>query len=366
MDKPKPNIDKVIQRVIIGLFGIGITCIIIFAGLSIFFLSPVDSSYEGYVEFKVEAGWGRARIADELREAGLIRSSFFFRAYTLIDSRDLFAGTFRISQNMSVYEIIRELSSMNALENETVRITFIEGRRLTDYARRIATTFEKDEQQILARLADREFLEELVERYWFLTDEIFTEGIKYPLEGYLFPDTYDFRVNSTIDDIIHRMLQNMGSRLEPFQNEITLSGRSVHEILTLAAIVELEVPRVEERAMVAGLINNRLRIGEPLGMDVTAHYAVGTELRDELTNAQLNVCSPFNTRGTCAIRGLPIGPIASPSLASITAAVEPEVHEYIFFVTDRNMRVYYTRTYAEHTAMIRQLIDQGLWYTFGR
>lgn len=361
MDKPKPKIDIIIQRVLLAVFGIGIILLIAFTGLSIYFLSPVNSNYEGYVEFRVEQGWGRSRIADELQEAGLIRSSFFFRVFMVVNNRNLYAGTYRLSQSMSVYDIIREINSMNSLENVTINVTFVEGRRLVDYARVIADRFEFEEEEVIARLNDREFLEELIERYWFLTEDIFQEGIKYPLEGYLFPDTYNFRMDVTIDDIVHVMLRTMENRLEIFRNDIELSNYTIHEFLTLASLIELEVPSRGDRVMVSGILYNRLRQNIPLGLCVTVHYAVGTPLSEPLTNAQINTCSPFNTRGVCAVPGLPIGPIASPSLASITAVIEPEEHDYLFFVSDRNGVMYYRRTYAEHNQIIRELRAAGLW-----
>jgi len=372
MDKPKLDLDIIIQRIVLILFSAGILALIIFAGLSIFFLSPVDRHYEGYVEFRVEEGWSRAQIADELAEEGLIRSSFFFKIFMLINNRNLYAGTFRLSQSMSVYDIIRTLNSTPSLEIGTINVTFIEGRRLVDHVRVIANNFAKDEYEIFERLADQYFLEELIERYWFLTNDILNEELKHPLEGYLFPATYNFWLEASIDDIIHRMLSTMEARLEIFRIDIERSTFSIHELLTMASIIELEVPRALDRNKVARLIFNRLDRGITLGMDVTTHYAVGTELRDELTMAQINTCSPFNTRGICAVPGLPVGPIASPSLTSITAVIEPheddedEIFDHIFFVTDRHLVVHYSRTYEEHRRIIRQLIEDGDWYQFGR
>ena len=361
MVEPKPKKEGIIQKIILALFGVGILVLLIFAALSFFFLSPVNRNYEGYTLFEVQSGWGTSRIADELEEEGLIRSSFFFKLFMLINDRSLYAGTYRLSQSMSVYDIIRTLNSTDSLENETLTITFIEGRRVTDFARSIATTFDFEEEEVLSRLSDVEFIEELIEQYWFLTDEILQEGIKQPLEGYLFPDTYNFRVDVTIDDIIHTMLRTMESRLEIFKEDIELSNYTVHEFLTLASLIELEVPTPGDRVMVSGILYNRLRQSIPLGLCVTVHYAVGTPLSEPLTISQINTCSPFNTRGICAIPGLPIGPIANPSLSSITAVVEPEEHDYLFFVSDRYMRMYYNRTYAAHNQTVRDLRAQGLW-----
>jgi len=303
-------------------------------------------------------------IAQELESEGLIRSNFFFRFYMFVNDRPLFAGTYRLSKSMSVLDIIKTLNSSNSLENETITLTFIEGRRLVDYISRMAENFDFTEEEALEVLNDQTYLETLIEKYWFITEDILNEDIFHPLEGYLFPDTYIFRRNSTIEDIVIKMLDTMESKLEIYKEDLDGLNYNIHEILTLASIVEQEGAGFDDRAGIAGVFINRLNDDWRLDADATTLYGVNKALSEQPTRRDLNACNPYNTRASCGAPSLPIGPIASPSLASIHAVIEPENHQYFFFVSDKNKKVYFTKTYNAHNRLVRDLQRQGLWYTY--
>ena len=350
-----------LKKAVLIIIGLAIIVGVTLVGLMIFFLSPVNSNYDGYTYFEVEQGWGSSRIGAELHEAGLIRSNFFFRAYMRINNQTLLAGTYRLSKSMSTYEIVRKINSGNSLEAATITVRFNEGTRLTNHVAVITNYFDFEAEEILARLADEEFLAELIDRYWFLTEDILAEGIKYPLEGYLFPDTYNLRISASIDDIIHVMLRTMEQRLELLRADIELSNLSVHEIITMASLIETEGRLPEDRKIIASAIFNRLNRGMQLGLCVTIRYAAGTTPQDPITISQINACSPFNTRSQCGAPGLPIGPIASPSMTSIIAVIEPATTDYLFWVNDTTMTLHFSRTYQEHNRTIRELRAQGIW-----
>ena len=188
----------------------------------------------------------------------------------------------------------------------------------------------------------------------------------YPLEGYLFPNTYEFYATSTPKDIIEKMLNSTASVLEDLKESITNSGYSVHEILTMACIVESEGANSDDRAGVAGVFYNRLKRGESLGSDVTTYYGAKVELSErDLYQAEIDDCSNgYNTRGLCNWGKLPVGPINNPSLDSIKASLNPSNHDYLFFVADKNKKTYFTKTNSEHDAKVRELKAAGLWYTY--
>ena len=153
---------------------------------------------------------------------------------------------------------------------------------------------------------------------------------------------------------------------EVYKDDINVSKFSVHELLTLASIVELEGANSEDRAGVAGVFYNRIEAGWTLGSDATTYYAVNKDFTKDLTNNNLKSCNKYNTRSenTCAFTGLPIGPIDSPSLNSINAVMEPEEHDYYYFVADKNKKTYFAKTYKEHTQTVSQLRKDGLWYEY--
>jgi len=160
------------------------------------------------------------------------------------------------------------------------------------------------------------------------------------------------------------ILTSLLKETNSLKTSIEESKYSVHELLTLASIVESEGANSDDRKGVAGVFYNRLNRGEALGSDVTAYYAAKKDFSSDLWQYEIDACSPYNTRGKCAVKGIPVGPISSPSYESIKAAISPSVHDYLFFVADKNKKTYFTKTNSEHEAKIRELRAAGLWYTY--
>ena len=155
----------------------------------------------------------------------------------------------------------------------------------------------------------------------------------------------------------------MQNKLNAYEEDIKNSNMSVHELMTLASIVELEGARSDDRAGVAGVFYNRLATNTSLGSDVTTYYAVNKDFSVDLTKSDLNSCNGYNTRGSC-VSGLPVGPIASPSIESLKATLEPEKNDYYYFVSDKNGKTYFSKTYSEFEKSIKDLRASGMWYEY--
>ena len=326
-------------------------------------LSPVDKKNENEITFTVENGWGKNKIIKELKNKDLIRSEFFSKIIVKLKNKELYAGTYKLSKDLSTNEILEIIEDGKNIENESIKITFVEGKRLTTYVKQISENFPYNEEEILNTLSNKEYLNTLINKYWFITEDILNEKIYYPLEGYLYPDTYEFKKNSKLEEIIEKMLDNMDSKLTNYKDEIKLSSYSIHQILTLASIVELEGVNKEDRSMVAGVFYNRLKSGMSLGSDVTTYYAVKKDFSRDLSQNDLDSCNGYNTRGTC-VTGLPVGPIASPSLSSLSATIEPTENEYYYFVADKEKNTYFSKTSSEHVQTVAKLKSEGKWFTY--
>lgn len=326
-------------------------------------LSPVDSKNEDIINFTVESGWGKSKIVEELKNNNLIRSDFFGKLVVKLKNVELYAGTYKLSKDLSTNEILNKISNQENIENETITITFVEGKRLSYYVEQISKNFEFTVEEINELLNNKDYIDSLIEKYWFITDKVYNEDIYTPLEGYLYPDTYEFKKNSTIEEIFTKLLDNMNSKLLDYKDDVEIGSLSIHEYLTLASIVELEGVNSVDRAGVAGVFYNRLNTGMTLGSDVTTYYAVGKDFSKELTNKDLNSCNGYNTRGTC-VSGLPVGPICNAGLSSIAAAIEPEEHDYYYFVADKNKKTYFSKDAVEHAETVSKLKNDGLWYTY--
>ena len=326
-------------------------------------LSPVNKNDEKIIEFTVESGWGKNKIITELKKEDLIRSEFFSKVILKFSNKELYAGTYKLSKDLSTNEIVNKISNQENIENESISITFVEGKRLSTYVKQISENFNFTEEEINNKLSDVDYLNTLISKYWFITDDILNENIYYPLEGYLYPDTYEFKKNSTIEEIIDKFLSNMNNKLNDYKDDIEIGKYTVHEYLTLASIVELEGLNSADRANVAGVFYNRLNSGMSLGSDVTTYYAEKKDFSRDLTQKELNSCNSYNTRGTC-VKGLPVGPICNAGLSSISAAIEPIENDYFYFVADKNKQTYFSKDGVEHAKTVSRLKSEGLWYTY--
>lgn len=360
MDKINPKTKKKLILIPILLILIVITSFII---IFLYQLSPVDSKNEEIITFTVKNGWGKSKIVEELKDADLIRSNFFGKLIMKLKNVELYAGTYKLSKDLSTNEILNKISNHENIENETITITFVEGKRLSYFVEQISNNFEFTEEEINEKVNNLDYLDKLIEKYWFITDKIYNKDIYNPLEGYLYPDTYEFKKNSTIEEIIEKILNNMDSKLLDYKDDIEVGNYSIHEYLTLASIVELEGVNSADRAGVAGVFYNRLESGMTLGSDVTTYYAVGKDFSKELTYKDLNSCNGYNTRGNC-VKGLPVGPICNAGLSSISAVIEPEDNEYYYFVADKNKKTYFSKDAVEHSETVSKLKNEGLWYTY--
>lgn len=365
--------NTLLNKILFVVLFLVVIILLAFVILSKMYLGPVDTTDDTPIEFEVVKGTPKNVIAEQLEKAGLIKNAVVFKVYIKLNaSKELYAGTYTLTKSMDVNEIIDVLNSGKSKENEPIKITFIEGKRLTDYAKVIADALNKNREEkitsedVIKRLDSKEYVDKQIEKYWFITDVVYDESIYHPLEGYLFPDTYEFNQEVTLDDVLDKLILTMGKKLEVYKDELDVADYTVHEMLTLASIIELEGSTSDDRAGVAGVFYNRLKTGEPLGSDVTTYYGVQKDFSRDLSKANLRACNGYNTRAesSCPIYGLPVGPICSPSLASINATIEPEEHDYYYFVADKNKKTYFSKTYSEHTATVSRLKKEGLWYQY--
>lgn len=314
------------------------------------------------VVFEIDNGTSTIKVINNLKENDLIRDIFSARAYVFLHKPSIKAGKYNLNKNMSVNDIFNILNDGKVI-NENISITFKEGKRIPNYVKLISENFDYTEQEIYNVMNDSAYLNELIDKHWFITTEILNRYIYYPLEGYLYPDTYEFDKNASIQDILNKMINELSSKLEPFKDSITNDERSFHEILTLASMVEVEASSYEDRKEVAGIFYNRLKDGWSLGSDVTTYYAAKKEFTDELSEAELNDCNAYNTRSTC-LRGLPVSPISSASITTIDAVINYNNTDNYFFVADKNKKLYFSKSNFEHQRVIATLKSQDLWYNY--
>jgi UPF0755 protein len=284
--------------------------------------SPVNSSDKTTRPFMVNKGESVRMVANNLKADGLIKDPviFFIIVKRLGLDNKIQAGEFHLSPSMNATKIA------NALRTGTydIQVVIPEGKRAEEVAdilsRSVSTYDDSWRQQLI------------------------------PHEGYLFPDTYSFPKDVTIDEVISIMRENFDEKY----NQIPNSGRSPlpkEDIVILGSLIEREAKHEKDRPLVASVLFNRLRIGMPLQIDATVQYALGyqrdgkTWWKRDLTFADLKINSPYNTY---IITGLPPGPIANPGEDVLRAVINPAKTDYLFYISDKSGNNHYAKTNEEH------------------
>ena len=325
-------------------------------------LKPI-SNEENIIRVEIPEGTGVSGIANILKDKKVIKNDLVFKIYCKINNvTNLQAGKYDLNTAEDMPKIIAHIANGEVATDE-IKITFIEGKNMRWYAKEIAEKTKNTEDDVFNLLKDEEYIDSLIEKYWFLTDEIKNNDIYYPLEGYLLPDTYIFENDEvTVETIFNVILNYMEKFLEEYKNDFTYT---VHNTLTLASMTELEGKSLEDRQEIVGVFWNRISKKMSLGSDVTTYYAFGVDMADRnLTKKEIDTYNPYNTRGPNMSGKLPIGPICNPSKTAIQAAIAPTETDALYFVADKNGKVYFTESNDEHNRKISELKSKDLWYTY--
>lgn len=285
------------------------------------------SSDKSTKNFVIPKGAGVSEIAKKLKTANLIKSDSAFKIYVSQNNlgSKLQAGSFKLSPSMSVAEIAKSLQS----GSEDIWVTLIEGWRVEEMADKLNSEL---------RIRTEEFL-------------------KLAKEGYMFPDTYLFPREATVEYIVDTLRKTFDSRFSgELRQKIRSQGLTEAEGVILASIVEREARSDQARTEVAGILLKRLKIGMGLNADATAQYVLGYQQEEKswwkrhLSKEDLRVDSPYNTY---IHSGLPPGPICNPSLASLQAVANADPNTpYLYYYHDSKGNSFYAKTLEEHNANV--------------
>lgn len=318
-------------------------------------------------QVEIPMGSGTSKIAEILKNNNLIRSKTAFKVYVKLNKISNFqAGTYYLKESMNLKEITEMLQTGKMYDPNQITITYLEGKPMWWLAKTISEKTNNTEEDVYDVLKNEEYIDKLIDKYWFITDEIKNKNIYYSLEGYLFPDTYAIsNADAKVEEIFEKMLDRMEEVLEPYKQKIDDNKYTIHQLLTLASIVETEGMYREDRLNIASVFYNRLERNMSLGSCVTTYYSVKINMGDrDLYQKEINAANPYNTRGPGMEGKLPVGPISSISKISLDAVINPIETDYLFFVSDKDGKLYFTKTNAEHEQMIDELQSKGMWYEY--
>lgn len=332
------------RLLLVLVLGIIITTFVALVSLWLVLLYlPRSTQAAGETYVEVKPGSSVRTIADTLERKGIIASPVVFTLYARASGKGdrLIPGTYALKPTMSIPKVVEYLASGRIAART---ITVPEGYTVN----RIAELWRG------AGLGSvEEFTTAAKQTYNYSFLPTPTDDMKYPIEGFLFPLTYNVGINSSPQDFINQMLRAFELQALPVIEAAQAKqdpARSVAQIVTLASIVELEANDPVNRAKVAGVFDNRIARGMALESDVTVIYATG---RIDITATDLRNPSPYNTR---LRRGLPPGPICNPGLEALRAVLSPTKNDYIFFLAGTDGEVYYAKTLLEHNQNIARYL----------
>lgn len=320
-------------------------------------LEPVDANSEEEVTVEIPLGSSNSEISSILEENGIIKNSTVFRFYTKFRNYAEFqAGEYQLSPSMTFDEITAELKTGTVVEEPIVRVTIPEGKTVNEIAELLSLKANMDKQAFLNKTSEEAFIQGLLDRFpSILSEEILSEKIRVPLEGYLFAATYEFfEEEPDPEETIVRMLEKTSQVVTPYLEAIKARDLTVHEAITMASLVEKEATTEKDRKEIAGVFYNRLEKGMKLQTDPTVLYALG-EHKDRVLYEDLEIESPYNTYYA---KGLPPGPISNFGESSLSSITDPNDTWNMYFVASPDGTIYYSVNYEEHKEKTERYLNR--------
>lgn len=297
-------------------------------------------------------------VTATLTSQNLIGSSMVFQLYAKLNKlTDFKVGVYKLDRGWDAKTILEYITDATNAEKNDVPLTIIPGDWAKDVAASIAEVTDYSVEEILTQWNDKTYFATLDAEYDVLTPDIVKDGVRVLLEGYLMPETYFINPTSTIDVITRKILDQTESVYDANKTQFDASGYTVHEIFTLASIVQFEASKESDMKMVAQVFYNRLDKPQRLQSNVTVCYALYdyTDWKQCESDANKQLISPYNTY---TIDGLPLGPIDNPSATAIRSTLNPTPNDYYYFLADvyGDGTVYYAKTYAEHLKNVEKYL----------
>ena len=336
-------------------------------------LQPIDPSSKQYVKVQIPEGANSQEIGSILEKSGLVKHGLLFTAYVKYKNySDLKSGYYNLQKSMSTEDLIKALQKGGTPEPQEVvyaNLTIPEGFTLEQIAQTVAQLqgdFKEPltAEAFMAKVQDENFIAQEVAKYPKLLESLPAKdsGVRYRLEGYLFPATYTIKESTTIESLIDEMLATMDKNLSPHYATIKEKNLTVNELLTIASLVEKEGAKTEDRKLIAGVFYNRLNLGIPLQSNIAILYAEGKlgqkiSLADDVA-IDTAIDSPYNVYTNI---GLMPGPVDSPSLDAIESSINQTKSDNLFFVANvQDGKVYFAATKEEHDKNVEEHINSKL------
>ncbi|WP_420543492.1 endolytic transglycosylase MltG [Streptococcus equinus] len=337
-------------------------------------IKPLDSSSTEYITVDIPEGSGNKYIGQILEKAGVIKSATVFNYYTKFKNYSNFqSGYYNLQASMNLDEICKLLKEGGTPQPEKPslgKILVTEGYTIKQISEAVTKNSAKknastpySSEDFMKVVQDEAFISKMAAKYPKLLSSLpSADQVTYRLEGYLFPATYSYYKETSMEDIVEQMISTMDSYMSQYYDTIAASGKSVNDVLTLASLVEKEGSTDDDRRNIASVFYNRMNNNMPLQSNIAILYAMG-KLGEETSLAadasiDTSIDSPYNVYTNT---GLMPGPVDSPSLAAIEATVNPASTDYYYFVADvKTGKVYYSENFDDHQANVEKYVNSQI------
>ncbi|AQW21973.1 ABC transporter substrate-binding protein [Lentilactobacillus curieae] len=315
-------------------------------------LKPLDPKNEQVSQVHIPLGASNKQIGSILQNKKIVKSGMVFDYYVKSNNMTNFrAGYYQLKPSMSLKRIAKELQkggSDEPIQSAKGKLLVMEGANIKDISYRISSTTDFSSKSFLSLMKDKTFINSLYKKYpQLLQSAMKAKDVRYRLEGYLFPATYEVKKNMSLEALVTQMVAKTNQVMTPYYSQIKKRHMTVQEFMTLASLAEKEGVNQTDRRKIVGVFMNRIKINMPIQSDISVLYSLGVRNKD-LTTKDLQNDSPYNLYKNY---GYGPGPFDSPSLSSIQAVLHPLYRSkgYLYFVADtKTGKVYYSKTYAEH------------------
>ena len=301
------------------IIGVIVSLIIITVSI-ILNLSSVPANFpKTPFEYSIQKGGSLYSASRDMENKGMIKSATFLKYAVAVLSfnRIIKAGDYKFERPESSIQIARRLYKGDFRQTK-ISVTIPEGTNVRDMAFIFQKSLPNFDSPYFVKMANKQ-------------------------EGYLYPDTYLFFENVRVDEIIKVMRDNFDKKIQTLNERVVASGKTLNDIIIMASVIEKESNNITDSRIISGILWKRLAEGMPLQVDAPFYYLTGKT--GPYTSVDLKIKSPYNTYLN---KGLPAGPITSPSLISIEAALQPTKTTYYYYLTGKDGKMYYADTYDKH------------------
>ncbi|ALS01657.1 aminodeoxychorismate lyase [Enterococcus silesiacus] len=356
--------DRIVSRIVLIVASVLILVIAIF-GFTFYNyvnkgLQPLDKKDTKLVQVHIPEDSSNKKIANILEDSKVIKSGLVFNYYAKFKNlTDFQAGYYQMSPNMTLDDIgalLREGGTAEPTQLADGKVTIPEGFDIDKIGDAIEKNTGFKKTQFIDLMKDQAFFDTMKEKYpELLASAAEATDVRYRLEGYLFPATYDYYKDAKLEDFVDQMVAKTNSVIEPFIPMVHAKGMTIQQVLTLASLVEKEGIKEDDRKKIAQVFFNRIAANMPLQSDISILYALG-EHKELVTYKDLEVDSPYNLYKNT---GYGPGPFDSPSEQAINAVLNPTPNNYLYFVAEISTgNVYFAETYEQHQEYVDKYVNK--------